>query len=146
MPQAPERRRLPVVFLEPDVVRTQIDAARLQTLQIQILHVVGRRLEDDLELVMLEQPVGVLAETAVGRPARRLDVGDVPGLRAEHAEERLRVHGAGAELDVERLLDEAALRGPVVRQLQNQILERHSCFTTLVDRNSFSRCIAIRRL
>jgi len=31
---------------------------------------------------------------------------------AQHAEEGLRVHGAGAHLDVERLLEEAAPGGP----------------------------------
>ena len=77
-----ERRRLPVVFLEPDVVRAQVDAARFEALQIQLLHFVGRRLEDHLELMVLEQAVGVLAEAAVGRPARRLHVGDVPVRRA----------------------------------------------------------------
>ena len=73
-----ERRRLPVVLLEPDVVRAQVDAARLEALQVELLDLVGRRLEDHLELVVLEQPVRVLAEAAVGRPPRRLHVGDVP--------------------------------------------------------------------
>ena len=60
-------------------MRAQVDAAGLQALQIELLHFVGRRLEDDLELLVLEEPVRVLAEAAVGRPARRLDVGDAPG-------------------------------------------------------------------
>ena len=103
-------------------MRAQIDAARLEALQIEILHVVGRGLEDDLELMVLEEPVRVLPEAPVGRPPRRLDVGDVPGLGAEHAQKRLRVHRAGAELDIERLLNQAALGSPVVGQFQNQIL------------------------
>jgi hypothetical protein len=77
-------------------------------LQVQLLHVVRRRLEDDLELLVLEQPVRVLAEAAVGRPPGRLHVGDAPVGRAEHAQERLRVHRAGAHLDVEGLLEETA--------------------------------------
>jgi hypothetical protein len=103
-------------------VRAQIDAARLETLQVEILHVVGRGLENHLELVVLEEPVRVLPKPPVGGPPRRLDVRDVPGLRAEHAQECLRMHRAGAELDVQRLLDQTPLRGPVVRQFQNQIL------------------------
>ena len=64
-----ERRRLPVVLLEPDVVLPRVDAARLEALEVQLLHFVGRRLEDHLELVVLEQAVRVLAEPAVGRAA-----------------------------------------------------------------------------
>ena len=107
-----ERRRLPVVLLEAHVVGAQIDAARFEALEIQLLHVVRRRLQDDLELLVLEQPVGVLAEAAVGRTTGRLDVGDVPVLRAEHPQEGLGVHRPGAHLDVERLLQEAARERP----------------------------------
>ena len=123
-----ERRRLPVVLLEADVVLSRVDAARLEAVQVQLLHFVGRRLEDHLELVVLEQAVRVLAEAAVGRPPRRLDVGDVPVRRAEHAQERLRVHRAGADLDVERLLQHAAARRPELRQLQDETLKRHACY------------------
>jgi hypothetical protein len=45
--------------------------------------------------------------------------------RAEHAEKRLRVHGAGPDLDVERLLQDAAARGPELLQLQDQTLKGH---------------------
>src|SRR3989442_6696900 len=41
-----ERRRLPVVLLESDVVLARVDAARLQAFEIQLLHFVGRGLED----------------------------------------------------------------------------------------------------
>ena len=100
-----ERRRLPVVLLEADVVLPRVDAARLEALQIEVLHLVGRRLEDHLELMVLEQAVRVLAEAAVVGPPRRLDVGDVPVRRAEHAQQRFGVRGAGADFEVERLLD-----------------------------------------
>ena len=54
----------------------------------------------------------------------------------------------GADLEVQRLLDEATLRSPVMLQLENEILERHvyerlSSFSTRTDRGSLSRCIAI---
>ena len=42
----------------------------------------GRRLHDDLVLVVVLQPVRVLAVAAVGRAAARLHVGGAPGLRA----------------------------------------------------------------
>ena len=121
-----ERRRLPVVLLEADVVLPRIDAARLEALQIELLHLVGRRLEDHLVLVVLEQPVRVLAEAAVVGTPRRLHVGDAPRLRPEHAEQRLRMRRAGADLEVERLLQQAAVRGPEGRQLEDEILEGHA--------------------
>jgi hypothetical protein len=63
-----ERGRFPVVLLEAHVVGAQIDAAGLEALQVELLHLVGCRLEDDLELMVLEQPVRILAEAPVGRP------------------------------------------------------------------------------
>ena len=45
-------------------------------------------------------------------------------LRAEHAQKRLGMHRAGAHLDVERLLQEAAARGPELRQLEDELLQR----------------------
>ena len=77
-----------------------------------MLHFVGRGLENHLELVVLEQPIRVLAEPPVVGPPRRLDVGDAPVLRAEHAEQRLGMRRAGADFEVERLLEDAALGGP----------------------------------
>ena len=121
-----QRRRLPVVLFEPDVVLPRVDAARLEAVEIQLLHFVGRRLEDHLILVVLEQPVRVLAEPAVVGPPRRLHVGDAPRLRPEHAEERLRVRGAGAHFEIERLLQQAAVRGPERRQLEDEVLKGHA--------------------
>ena len=80
MPHAPSVGDSQLSFFEADVVRAQVDAARFEALQIQLLHFVGRRLQNHLELVVLEEAVRVLAEAAVGRPARRLHVGDAPGL------------------------------------------------------------------
>ena len=151
-----ERRRLPVVLLEADVVLPRVDAAGLEAVEIDLLHFVRRRLEDHLHLVMLEQPVRILAEAAVVGPPRRLHVGDVPGLRAEHAEQRLGMRGAGADLEVERLLDQAAARGPERGQLENEVLEGHGCglrapdgsgrASTRTDFSSFSRCDGDERL
>ena len=127
-----ERRRLPVVLLEADVVLARLDAARLEALQVERLNLVGRRLHDHLELVVLEEPVRVLAEAAVVGAPRRLDVGDVPVPRAEHAQRRLRVRGARADLEVERLLDQAALRRPELGELEDEVLEGHDGWTAVV--------------
>ena len=119
--------------------------------EVDLLHLVGRRLQDHLELVVLEQAVRVLAEPAVVGPPRRLDVGDVPVARAEHAQERLGVRRAGADLEVERLLDEAAARGPELRELEDEVLERHASIAAClaqarrVDFSSFSRCVRHQR-
>jgi len=104
----------------------RLDAARLEALQVDLLHLVGRRLEDHLELVVLEEPVGVLAEPPVVGPARRLDVGDVPVARAEDAQECLGVRGASPDLQVQGLLDEAPAGGPEVGELEDQVLESHA--------------------
>jgi hypothetical protein len=78
-------------------------------LEIEVLQVGGRRLQDHLELVIVLQPVGVLAVAAVLGPARGLHIGRVPRLRAERAQRRRRVEGAGADLHVVGLQDDAAL-------------------------------------
>ena len=62
-----KRRRLPVVFFEADVVLARIDTHRLEAVEIDLQHFVGRRLEDHLQLMMLEQAIRVLAEPSVVR-------------------------------------------------------------------------------
>ena len=124
MPQAPSVGRFPVVLLEADVVLPRVDAAGLEALEVDVLHLVGRGLENDLELVVLEQPIRILAEPSVVGTPRGLDVGDAPVLRAEHAEQRLGMGRAGADFEIERLLEDAALGGPELRQLEDEILER----------------------
>jgi hypothetical protein len=102
-----QRRRLPVVLLEADVVLPRVDAARFQAVEIELLDLVGRGFQDHLVLVVLEEAIRILPEAAVVRSPRRLHVGDAPGLRSEHAEERLRMRCAGADFEVERLLQQA---------------------------------------
>ena len=83
-----------------------------------------RRLQDHLELVVVLQPVGVLAVAAVLRPARGLHIGGVPGLRPERAQRGRGMEGAGADLHVVGLQDDAALIRPIALQRQDQALER----------------------
>ena len=94
-----------------------------QRLEIEVLEVRRRRLQDHLVLVVVLQPVGVLAVAAVLGAARGLDVGGAPGLGAERAQRRGRVEGAGAHLHVVGLQDDAALLGPVALERQDQVLE-----------------------
>ena len=96
---------------------------RSEALEIEILQILRRRLEDHLELVVVLQAIGVLAVTAVGRPARGLDIGRAPWLGAERAQRRGGMEGAGADLDVVGLQEDAALLGPEALQDQDQFLK-----------------------
>ena len=68
----------------------------------------------------------VLAEPAVVGPTRRLHIGHAPRLGTEHAEEGFRMRRPGADLEVERLLQQAPVRGPVRGQLEDEVLEGHA--------------------
>ncbi len=118
-----ERRAFPVVLDEADVVLTRIDANCFQTAQVHGLRVAGIGFEDDLQLVVHLHSVGVVAKTPVVRADAGFDIDDVPRLRAENAQRRSRVHRACTDLNVVRLLDEAALRLPVVEQFEYGFLK-----------------------
>ena len=122
-PQAPSVGALPVVLDEADVVLLGVDAERAQRVEVEVLHVVGRRLQEHLVLEVVLEAEGVLAVAAVGRADRRLDVGDAPRLGAEAAQEGGRVERARADLGVVRRRDQAALVGPVAGQPRDHVLE-----------------------
>ena len=122
-PPGAERRALPIVLDETDVVQGGVDADRLERAEIALEDVGRRRLQDGLELVVVLQAHGVVAIAAVRGPPRRLHVGGVPGLRAQRAQGGGGVEGAGAHFHVERLQDQAALAGPIILQGQNEFLE-----------------------
>src|SRR5207244_12447788 len=73
-----ERRRLPIVLFEPDVVLSRIDSAGLQAFEIDLLDIVGGRFENHLKLMVLEYPVGIFTKTTIRRTPRRLYVADIP--------------------------------------------------------------------
>ena len=52
---------LPVVLDKADVVQLEVDGERRQAFEIDLLDVVRRRFEDDLELIIALQPIGVNA-------------------------------------------------------------------------------------
>jgi hypothetical protein len=118
-------RRFPVVLDEADVVLFRIDAEAAQRVEIELEDVLRRGLHDHLELVVVLQAIGILAVAAVGGAAGGFDVGDVPGLGAEHPQEGGGVEGAGPLLHVVGLLDDAALFGPIVLQGKDQVLKGH---------------------
>ena len=122
-----ERRALPVVLDEAHVMGERVDADRLEALQIEVLEVVRRRLEDHLELIVVLQPVRVLAVAPVGRAARRLHVGGPPGLGAERAQRGRGMERPRPDLDVVRLQQDATLVRPEPLQDQDQILKARRC-------------------
>ena len=118
--------RFPVILDEADVVFEQVEAEPFQALQVHGLHILGRRLDHHLVLVVVLQPVGVLAVASVRGPAAGLDVGRLPRFRAEGAEQGGGVEGAGAHLHVVGLEHNAAGGGPVAVQSGNNILKIHA--------------------
>ena len=106
----------------------RVDADGFERLQVEFHRVAGIRLEDDLELVMQLEAVGVLAVAPIVRADGGFHVGHVPGFGAQHAQEGGRVHRAGADLGVVGLADQAAFFGPEFLQLQDDGLEGRGHF------------------
>ena len=97
---------------------------RFERLQIHLLHIYRRRLQDELKLRVLEQPVRVLAVASVRGSARWLCIAHPVWLRPQHAQKRLRRHRARTYLNVVRLLQHAPALGPEALQPEQQILKR----------------------
>src|SRR5205085_12277790 len=70
------------------------------------------------------QAVRILAVASVLRPSRRLHVRSAPRLGPQRAQERGGVRGSGANFDIVRLQQRAALPAPVVLKRENDLLER----------------------
>ena len=75
-----EGRRFPVILDKANIVLTQLDPDRFETLEIEVLDVIGAGLDDDLELVIVLQTVRVLPVSAVLGTPTGLRVGDRCGL------------------------------------------------------------------
>ena len=119
----PQRGRFPVVFFKLEVVPAQINADGGQRFQIDFLHIDRRRLQHHLKLGVFEEPVGVLAVTAVGGAAGWLGIGDRERTRVEDAQKGFRRHGAGAHFHVIRLLQYASTLGPEGLQTKEEFLK-----------------------
>ena len=89
----------------------------------QVLRIRRARLHDHLILVVVLHPVGVFAVASVRRAAAGLHIGGAPRLGSEGTQRGRRVEGARTHLDVIRLQDHAALRGPKPVQAENKVLE-----------------------
>jgi hypothetical protein len=145
-PPGAEGGGLPVVFLESHVVGGRIDSQGDEASQVEVLDVGRGGFQDHLELVMLVEPVRVLAVAPVARPPGRLHVGDPPGIRAEDAEERLGMHRPRPHLGIPGLVDETPALGPVALEGGDHLLEGHPAWlratslSTRPERKWRSRC------
>jgi hypothetical protein len=101
-----------------------VDAEPLETPQVEVLDVLGRGLQDHLELEVLSETEGVLAVAAVRRTSGGLDVGATPGIRAQDREKRRRVHGPRSHGLVVRKLEQATLLPPEGGKFRDQSLQR----------------------
>src|SRR5207247_1103173 len=124
-PPGTQGRALPIILDKADVVQAGIDADCREAREIELLAVRRRRLEDDLELIVLLQPIGIFPIAAIGRPPRGLHIGGAPGLGAESAQRSRRMERAGPDLDIVRLQNDAALLRPEALQIENKRLEAH---------------------
>ncbi len=124
-PQAPGAQggRLPVVLDEADVVGQQVEAQVAQGTQVQLLKVVGRGLDADLELIVVLQAKRIVAVAAIRGPAGGLHIGRTPGFGAHRAQKSRGVKRAGPHLHVVGLQNDAALVRPVFLQRKNEILK-----------------------
>ena len=82
-----ERRGLPIIFDESDVMGQQVEAQRAQRVQVQLLKVIRRRLDANLELVVVLKTKRVVAIATVGGAPRGLDIGSTPRLGSDRAQE-----------------------------------------------------------
>ena len=126
-PPGAERRRLPVVLHESDVVLLGIDAERAKALEIEVLDIVRRGFQDDLVLVVMLEAVGIFSIPPVRRPPAGLHVGRAPGVGAQDLEKRGRMERPRADFQVIGYVDDATLVGPKAMQGEEQILKGHTC-------------------
>ena len=77
-----------------------INAQLLEALQIEVLNVMRRGLQDDLILVIVLHAVWIFAVAAIGGTAAGLRIGGSPWLGPERTQERRRVKGPGAHFKI----------------------------------------------
>ncbi len=113
-PPRAQRRVLPVVLDEADVVLFEIKAQRFQRTQIQLKDVGRSRFQHNLKLVVMLQTIRIFTVAAILGTAGRLHISSAPGLRPQCAQEGGGVRGARADFHVVGLQQRAALLVPVI--------------------------------
>ena len=130
-PPRAEGRRLPVVFDEADVMLFLMDPQCTKAAKVEILHIVGRGLQNDLKLEIVLKPIGVFAIPPVRGTPRRLHIGHTPRLRPDNPQKRRRVKRAGTTFYIHRLSDDASPARPIALQSENHILKIHASSMTI---------------
>ena len=101
----------------------QVDADRAERFQVKFLNILRRRLQDHLQLLMLEEAIGIFAVTSIRRTTRRLHIGNFVRLWPQYSQESFRSHGARADLDIVWLLQHTSALRPESLQTQDQLLK-----------------------
>ena len=118
-----ERGAFPVILDKTDIVEGHVDADGFERAEIERLKVRRRGFDQHLILIIVLQPVRVVAIATVRRAARRLHIGRRPGVRAEAPQRRRRVKRARADLHIIGLQHGAALGGPIGLEAENDLLK-----------------------
>ncbi len=113
-PPGPQGRRFPVIFHQPDIMFIRFNPQVAQTIKVEVNHIIRRRFEYHLVLIIVLEPVGIFSITAVSRPAGRLHIGYLPRLRSQGPQKSGRIHGSRTFFHIIGLLNNAALFTPVV--------------------------------
>ena len=113
----------PVVLHKPDIVIEGIDPEGLQAVEIDLLDIQGGRFHDDLVLIIVLKPIGILSVSAIRGTPGRLDIGHIPGLGAQGPEKGGRVKSSGTHLRIIGLLNHTPLIRPEPLECKRSILE-----------------------
>ena len=114
---------LPVILFKFEVVLAEVNADGFEAAHVLFDDVCGGGLEDDLQLHVFVEAVGVIAIAAIGGATAGLHVAGAVGVGAEGAQEGFGAGGAGTHFHVIRLLNDAAARAPVLFQTEDIFLE-----------------------
>jgi len=97
--------------IEPGVIY-QDSNITVEAFQVNILNIIGRRLQDYLILEIVLHPVGILAIAPICWPSTWIRYSHAPGLRTKHPQEGAGAHRGSTFFQVEGLQHDASLLVP----------------------------------
>jgi hypothetical protein len=89
-----------------------IDPKHFKAIQILLLHVIRRRFQYYLILIVMLQPIRVLTVATVCGPPGRLDISDIPWLRAKCPQQSGWMKCSGTNFNIIRLGHNTPLLSP----------------------------------
>jgi hypothetical protein len=102
-----------------------IDAKGLQTVEIDLLNVKRGGFHDDLILIVVLKPIGILSVSTIGGPAGGLNIGHPPGFWTQGPKKSGRMESSSPHFHVIGLLDDTPLICPESLQRKDQPLKIH---------------------